>query len=37
MDLEEQSDLGSHCLSMRIQIYKCTTKKHKFYDMRFKG
>ena len=25
--LQEQSDLGPHCLSMRLQIFKWTTKK----------
>ena len=36
-DQTEQSDLGSHCLSMRLQIVKWTTKNIHFVIMRFKG
>ena len=35
--LQEQSDLGLHCLSMRLQIFKWTTKNIHFVIMRFKG
>ena len=28
--LQEQSDLGPHCLSMRLQIFLWTTKKIHF-------
>ena len=35
--LQEQSDLGSHCLSMRLQIVQWTTKTIHFVIMRFKG
>ena len=35
--LQEQSDLGPHCLSMRLQIFLRTTKNIHFVIMRFKG
>ena len=35
--LQEQSDLGPHCLSMRLQIVKWTTKNIHFVIMRFKA
>ena len=34
---EEQSDLGPHCLYMRLQIVSWTTKNIHFVIMRFKG
>ena len=38
MDPEhEQSDLGSHCLFMRLQIVYWTTNNIHFVIMRFKG
>ena len=33
--LQELSDLGPHCLSMRLQILKWTTKNIHFVIMRF--
>ena len=35
--LQEQSDLGPHCLSMRLQIFQWTKKNIPFVIMRFKG
>ena len=37
MDLQEQSDLGPHYLSMRLQIVKWTTNNIYFVIMHFKG
>ena len=33
----DQTDLDSHCLSMRLQIVKWTTKNINFVIMHFKG
>ena len=36
MDSDRQSDLGPHCLFMRLQIFQWTTK-HTVYDYVLKG
>ena len=37
MNPDQTADLGPHCLSMRLQIVKWTTKNIHFVIMRFKG
>ena len=35
--MEEQSDLGPHCLSLRLRIFRVDDKNIHFVIMRFKG